>query len=300
MYHLIINSTALNAKGEKQLERVQNVFADAGKELEIHKTEHAGHAREIAAELTKGGKFADLITMGGDGTLHEVLNGIEDTEKCTLGLIPMGSGNDFASAAGIPSDVASAAGTIAFRQPTAIDYIQLKDGLRSINAVGCGIDVDVLKRAYAGTKTGKGKYFSAFLKSLRHYKSATYKVSWDGGDEREYKSIVACLGNGMQIGGGIKVFPDAKIDDGYMDLIVVDYLSRFRTMLAFMKLSRGKVNSIKEVTHVKCKRAKITPVEDPANKDLHLIQAEGEIYDNIGLDAELVCGKLKFYLPNND
>lgn len=300
MYHIIINGTAVNAKVEKRLEAVKTIFAEAGKELEIHKTEHAGHAKEIAAELTEGGKFADLITMGGDGTLHEVLNGIEDTENCTLGLIPLGSGNDFAATAGIPLDVVAAAKNIALGEPAPIDYIQLKDGLRSINAVGCGIDVDVLKRAYAGTKTGKGKYFSAFLKSLRHYKSATYKVSWDGGEEREFKSIVACMGNGRQIGGGIKVFPDAEIDDGYMDLIVVDYLSRFRTMLAFMKLTRGKVNSIKEVTHVKCKRAKITPVEDPSNRDLHLIQAEGEIYDNIGLDAELVCGKLKFYLPNND
>ncbi len=300
MYHLIINGIAVNEKVEKQLETVKSIFANAGKELEIHRTEYAGHAKDIAAALTKGGAFAHLVTMGGDGTLHEVLNGIEDTEQCTLGLIPIGSGNDFAAAAGIPLDVTFAAETIVFRAPTAIDYIQLGSGLRSINAVGCGIDVDVLKRAYSGTKTGKSKYFSAFLKSLRRYRSAKYTVSWDGGAEKEYTGLIACLGNGKQIGGGIKVFPDAKLNDGYMDLIVVDYLSRFKTLLAFIKLATGKINSIKEVTHVKCKKAKITPVKDDTRKDLYLIQAEGEIYDNQPLDAELVCGKLKFYLPNND
>lgn len=295
MYHVIFNGNINDEKIEQQLKIVKEVFENAGKELEIHRTEHAGHAREIAASLTANGNFAHLIAMGGDGTLHEVLNGIEDIEQCTLGLIPFGSGNDFAVAAGIPKDVKYAAETIAFRAPTCIDFIQLDSGLRSINAVGTGIDVDVLKRAYARSKDGEHKYFSAFLSSLRHYKSTTCKVSWDGGEEREYTGLIACLGNGKQIGGGIKLFPEANLTDGYMDLLVVDYLSRFKTALAFIKLMLGKVNKIKEVTHVKCKSATLIPVDGEAT-----IQAEGELYDNVPIKAQLVSGKLKFYLPKND
>lgn len=292
MYHLIINGSHADAKTQAKIETVKRVFATAGKELAIHETLHAGHAREITEELTRGGEFAHLIAMGGDGTLHEVLNGISDTENCTLGLIPLGSGNDFAAAAKIPTDVKSAAENIAFRAPSAIDYIETESGLRSINAIGTGIDVDVLKRAYAGKKKGKKKYFSAFIQSLRHYKATTFTASWDGCEPRQYRGIVACVGNGRQIGGGIRMFPDAKLDDGYMDLLLVDYLSRFRTLIAFLKLTTGRVNSVKEVTHVKCKSAKIIPVNGIAP-----VQAEGEIYDDVELKVHIVSGKLKFYMP---
>ncbi len=293
MYHIILNGYNVDEKTEAKINTVKEVFETAGKEITVHKTEHAGHAKEIAAALTANGEFAHLIAMGGDGTLHEVLNGIHDTENCTLGLIPLGTGNDFAESAGITHDIRNAAETIAFRAPVCIDYIELESGLRSINAVGMGIDVDVLQRVYAGKATGKNKYFKAFIKSLKYYKASTFKASWDDGDEREYTGIIACLGNGRQIGGGIKLFPDAEIDDGYIDLVVVDYLSRFRTLIAFLKLTTGKVNKVKEVTHVKCKSVKITPVNGAAP-----IQAEGEIYENAPLHAHIVSDKLKFYLPS--
>ena len=293
MYHLILNGYNVNEKTEAKICTVKEVFKIAGKEITVHKTDHAGHAKEIAAALTENGEFAHLIAMGGDGTLHEVLNGIHDTANCTLGLIPLGSGNDFAETVKITQNVRNAAETIAFRAPVCIDYIELESGLRSINAVGMGIDVDVLQRAYSGKATGKKKYFKAFLKSLKYYKASTFKASWDDGEEREYTGIIACLGNGRQIGGGIKLFPDAEIDDGYIDLLVVDYLSRFRTLIAFLKLNAGKVNKVKEVTHVKCKSVNITPLNGSAP-----IQAEGEIYENVPLKARIVSNKLKFYLPS--
>lgn len=293
MYHIILNGNNINEKTAAKIEIVKKVFQTAGKEITVHPTSYAGHAREIAEQLTSNGEFAHLIAMGGDGTLHEVLNGIQDTENCTLGLIPLGSGNDFAEAAKISNDIKTAAETIAFRAPTCIDYIELESGLKSINAVGMGIDVDVLQRAYAGKAKGKNKYFKAFLKSLRYYKATSFKASWDGGDEREYTGIIACLGNGRQIGGGIKLFPDAEIDDGYIDLLLVDYLSRFRTLIAFLKLTSGKVNKVREVTHVKCKSVCITPLSGCAP-----VQAEGEIYENVPLNAHIVSDKLKFYLPS--
>ncbi len=295
MYHIILNGHNTDGKTAAKIETVKSVFEAAGKEITVHSTTHAGHAKEIAAELTADGGFADIIAMGGDGTLHEVLNGIANPANCTLGLIPLGTGNDFAETAKLSHDVKTAAELIAFGGPTPIDYIELDGGLRSINAVGMGIDVDVLQRAYAGKAKGKNKYFKAFLKSLKYYKASTFKASWDGGEEREYTGIIACLGNGRQIGGGILLFPDAQIDDGFIDLIVVDYLSKFRTLIAFMKLNSGKVNKVKEVTHVKCKSVRITPVNGSAP-----IQAEGEIYENTPLSAHIVAGQLKFYLPSKN
>lgn len=295
MYHLIVNAGKGGKEYEEKIETVLRVFAKAGRECVVHKTEYKGHAAEIARELTsKSEGCVDLIAAGGDGTLHEVLNGVCDVEKCALGLIPIGSGNDFAQCAGIPSDVQAAAEIIAFRAPSKIDFIELANGLRSINAVGMGIDVEVLKRAYSGKKQGKGKYYSAFLKSLFAYKAGRYKVIYDGKEE-EHSGIICCLGNGSQIGGGIKIFPEASIRDGYMDLLTVDYLTKFRTLIAFAKLNAGKVNKIKEVTHVRCKSARVIPLGDTDKS----IQAEGEIYENVPIDAHIVEGKLSFYLPES-
>jgi len=295
MYHIIVNSINLAKRKEQQLDIVTKIFEKAGKEYKIYMTEYKGHAKDIAAEITKDGQFAHIVAMGGDGTLHEVLNGIRDVENCTLGLIPMGTGNDFATAAGIPLDTRTACENIVFRAPTHLDYIELDNGLRSINAVGIGMDVDVLKRAYKKKSTKKSKYFSAFLSSLFRYKAARFKVSWDGGEERQIKGLLVCLGNGTQIGGGIQLFPEAALNDGYMDIMFVEYLSRFRTVLAFIKLMTGKVNKVKRVTHVKCKSAAIIPVDALAT-----IQAEGELYDGVELKAHVVTDKLKFYLPKQE
>ncbi|MGN0818461.1 MAG: diacylglycerol/lipid kinase family protein, partial [Candidatus Coproplasma sp.] len=230
MYHLIVNSNNLKAQDAKHIQAVKAVFERAGKKYKTYFTEYQGHAREIAANISKDGKEHTIIAMGGDGTLHEVFNGVKNLSKCRLGLIPLGSGNDFAACAGIPvGDVKRAAEIIAFKAPSCIDYIETSGGLRSINAVGFGIDVDVLQRTYAGNGKGKGKYYRALIKSLIHFKSQKFTIEVDG-EKSEHYGLIVCIGNGRQIGGGIKLFPQAKIDDGYMDLIVVDYLSRFQTL----------------------------------------------------------------------
>ncbi|MGN0811884.1 MAG: diacylglycerol/lipid kinase family protein [Candidatus Coproplasma sp.] len=292
MYHIIANGGNIEGKKAKQIEAVKAVFKNAGEEVEFHLTDHPRHATEIVKELTEGGRYADIIAMGGDGTLHEVLNGIQDVENCTLGLIPVGTGNDFADANKIPSNPVTAAENIICSTPKPIDYIELSNGLRSINAVGTGIDVDVLKYAYASKSRKRNKYISALFKALRHFQYTNFKVSWDGGEEKPFKGMIACVANGTSFGGGIKLFPTAKIDDGYMDLIVVSYISKLRMVIAFIKLMLGKAHKIKEATYVKCKSVKFIP-----ENQMPTIQAEGELYDDVPLEARIAEGKLKFYLP---
>jgi YegS/Rv2252/BmrU family lipid kinase len=233
--------------------------------------------------------------MGGDGTMHDVLNGVVDFSSVALGLIPMGTGNDFAAAANIPSDAKKAAEIIAFLPPQNVDYIELSNGLRTLNAIGMGIDVDVLKKAYSGKNDKKSKYLHALIYSLRHFKSYDFTVCYNGKEEKHY-GLLAGVGNGRQIGGGIKVFPDAKINDGYMDLVIVDYLSKFKTIKAFIKLMMGKMNKIHEVTAVKVKEA--TFIHHGGS---YTVQSDGELYDDLEFNAKIVENKLKFYLPvNND
>lgn len=290
MYHLIVNGAHIDEKNKK-LSQIKRVFEEAEREYTVHFTERKGHAREIAEKITSDGGTNDIIAMGGDGTLHEILNGFNDFDKNSLGLIPDGTGNDFAKAAAIPENAVRAAEIIVNNTPRPIDFIQLSSGLRSLNAVGTGIDVDVLKRAYAGKRHGKSKYLQALIVSLAKFESIKYKVLYDGNEE-EHFGLIAAIGNGIQIGGGIKLFPEADITDGRLDLLIVDYISKAATVGAFIKLMQGKVNRIKQVTAIKCKSASIIPLSDN-----YTIQAEGELYENVPIEAHVVENRLKFYLP---
>lgn len=290
MHYIIINELHLKEKNIDKLNTVKAVFERAHIEYEILCTTHRGHATEYAREITSSEGRHTVIAMGGDGTLHEILNGFVNFENNTLGLIPFGTGNDFAEAAGIPLDTRQAAEKIAFRAPTKIDYIQLSSGLRSLNVVGMGIDVEVLERTYAGKHHGKSKYFRSLIASLFKYKSHSFTVEYDGKVEKHY-GLIAALGNGCAFGGGIKICPEAKINDGYLDLIIVDYISRIKLIAALVKLMRGKVNTIREATVARVKSAKFV-----MDKPEFTIQAEGELYKNVPIDARIVTDKLKFYL----
>ena len=290
MYYIIANKLHLDGKNAAKADIVKAVFGRAGIEHKLLLTDHAGHATDYAREITSDGNENTIIAMGGDGTMHEILNGFVDFGKNSLGLIPFGTGNDFATAAGIPVDIKEAAEIIAFRDPSHIDFIQLSSGLRSLNSVGMGIDTEVLKRVYSGGKSGKSKYFRSLLATVFNFKGFPITVEYNGESEKHF-ALIAALGNGNELGGGIKLFPEAKINDGYMDLIIVDYISRPKLMAALLKLQRGKVNSIKEAKAVRVKKAKFS-----VDEENFTIQAEGELYENVPIDAEIVSDKLKFYL----
>lgn len=297
MYHIIANSLNLKGKNANKLEIVKSVFERAGKQYAVHLTEYRGHARDLAAEISETESDLHLVAMGGDGTLHEVLNGIKDVTKCNLGIIPTGYSTDFAIAAGIPcDDVKYAAEIIVFKAPGAIDYIKLSNGVRVINTVGFGMDVDVLKRAYASKRSGKKKYYNAFLRTLLKHTPHPFKVDCNG-QTYDMNGTLVCLGNGCRLAGGVKIFSQAYIDDGSMNLLLVDGLSRWKTLLTFINLNAGKLSNVKEITELNCKE--VTFCSDSEN---YTIQADGELYDVEGkeLSAKIVSGKLKFYLPKND
>ena len=286
MFHLIISEVNLKKKG-RQVEIVKSVFDSADVEYELHATATRDEVRDITAQLTAG-KGNSVIVLGGDGTLHDVLNAFADFET-PLGIIPLGTGNDFAESARIPADIKKAAQLIVSNPPRPIDYIQFENGLRSLNAFGMGIDVDVLERAYAGKSVKRSKYLRALIVSLAKFKSHNFTVRYNGVEEKHF-GLIAAVGNGRQFGGGIKLFPDAKIDDGYLDLFMIDFVSKFKILGAFIKLMRGKINKVKQVRAVRVKEVEFIP--DGKN---FTFQADGELYSNIPIKAKLIEGKLKFY-----
>lgn len=287
MYHMIISERIL-LKKRKQFEKVKSVFERAGASYALHVTDSKQAVRDATKEITSGSGNS-LVVLGGDGTLHDVINAFENFEDNYLGIIPLGTGNDFAESARIPSDPVKAAALIVNGTPRATDYIQFDCGLRCINAFGMGIDVDVLERTYAGKSNKRSKYLRALVVSLIKFKSHDFTVRYNGKEEPHF-GLIAAVGNGRQFGGGIKMFPEAKIDDGELDLFIADFISKPKMLGAFIKLMRGKVNGVKQATAVKVKEAEFIPdCED------YYVQLDGELYKNIPVRARVVENRLKLY-----
>ena len=214
------------------------MFNERGVEYIVHKTERRGHAENLARELSLI-PDTKLIVMGGDGTFHEVLCGIENFENITLGLVPCGSGNDFIKSSGHPKKVEQALEVILKGESSYVDYIQL-DGMRCFNTCGGGIDVDVLLK-FAKCKVLKGKlaYFYSLLYALAHTKFYGMRVTVDG-ETKDMRVFTIGVGNGGYLGGGLPLCPNAKVDDGLLQIGYVNEVKRWRIPAALMVFLRAK------------------------------------------------------------
>jgi YegS/Rv2252/BmrU family lipid kinase len=281
MYYFISNPTAGKRGNKKSLDAALEVFKAAGKKCTVYETTCRKDGKEIAYRLTSAG-VDNLIVVGGDGTLHEVLNGIVNPFTCRLGLIPAGTGNDFAEAAGIPLDPAKAAELILKNETKETNWLEF-DGVRCMNIGGMGIDVDILERCRKGKMKGKLKYLMSLLRSVVSYKGWEVTFKQDGEEIKE-KVLVATACNGVQFGGGLRICPNAKIDDGKIDVVVVKYIKGiFNLAKAFTKLMNGTITQYPATRHFLCDEIKIDAAPCP-------IQLDGEVYDNLSFDVKLYGG----------
>ncbi len=284
-YHIIYNPTAKSGKSKAAFDRVIARLQEAEKEFEVHETLFKGHAEVLASELGVGEK--EIIVIGGDGTVHEVLNGIVSPESARLAIIPAGTGNDFCVAAGIPEDTDLIMDKVLKGETKGTDYIDFA-GRRCMNVGGLGMDVDVLERVMRGRTHGKLKYLRSLLVSIFAFKGYEVKISVNGEVHTE-KALFAAVCNGSQIGGGIKICPGAKIDDGKLEVVLVKRLGFFGIIKTFIALMQGKILTCPVTKHFYCEAAEILP--DAART----IQLDGELYhDYRVLDAKIQRG-LKIY-----
>ena len=230
--------------------------------------------------------YTDIVVVGGDGTVHEVLNGTGNISACRLGLIPSGTGNDFAVAAKIPMDAEAAAKLILDGEAKETNFLTV-GGVRCMNIGGLGMDVDVLVRCKKGRVKGRIKYLLSLLQSLFAFKG--YPIVIESGERREtHKALIAVACNGTQIGGGIRICPASVIDDGKIDVMAVECMGKIQVIKAFLYLMKGKVLDYPAAEHFLCERVKITPAS-PCT-----VQLDGELYNGLDFDAKVESG-LKIY-----
>lgn len=292
MLDLIVNPIAGGKKGKKMrkaLSLIQQKLNEYQIDFHMHFSEKKGHATAITKELIEKGS-TNIIAVGGDGTLHEVINGFSNFDKVNLGIIPCGTGNDFASAINLPLDPEKAIDLIINNEPKYTDFMQMPT-VRGLNIIGMGIDVDVLRKYESLKRKTKFGYTRALISTLFKFKPTNFNADFNG-ENRPYNSFVACIANGYRYGGGLQVCPVASPTDGVLDFVAVTGMNKIKLIGAFIKLKKGKVLTLKQAIHEKMENIKITT-------DLpYTVNVDGELYENIPFEVKIVKNTLKIYREN--
>lgn len=199
---------------------VRSEAARRGLRAEIHLTSGAGHARALAAASAAAGRSL-VIVWGGDGTLNEAGAALIGSQT-TLGLVPAGSGNGLAAALGVPHDPAAAL-AIAFDGRTRTIDAGMMAGQAFFNIAGIGFDARVAKHFNLRTAGNRGPwpYLALGAREGWRYRADEYRVELDG-IPHVYRALVIAFANGQEYGMGARIAPGAELDDGLLNLTIVE------------------------------------------------------------------------------
>lgn len=236
---LIANPVSGRREGLRCAERALEVFTSAGWTVDLQPTFAPGHATELAREAAASG--VDLVVIaGGDGTLSQAATGLSGT-GVPLGALPGGTGNDFARALGLPLDARQAAHALLEGRPVEVDLLQLDGGpRRALNLLGTGFDARVCDRINRRSRRlgGSAAYFVALAQELWQYSATHMRITVD--DECwEGDALLVAVANGVSYGAGMKIAPNARVDDGLLDVVLVQYIPRLEFIRTFPKVLKG-------------------------------------------------------------
>lgn len=273
---IIANPLSGKNKGQETLQQVRKYLEARKIPHAIHLTQKQGHGQYLARELCRQGATT-IVAIGGDGTFHEALNGMDFT-RSRLGFIPAGRGNDYAEGTGISCNPLEALAPILAGVPAETDYIQVGCA-RCLNVGGTGLDVVVLERT--ADKDNSISYATSLMHCLLKFNPYPVTVEVDG-QKRDFACVMAAVCNGSQFGGGMRLCPPAKNDDGLIDLMVICKPRGIPTIAIMPGFVRGRHMGKDYTTHIRCSSVRITT---PAP-----VQLDGEIYRNLDFEARIVPG----------
>ena len=260
-WFVIVNPNAGKRKGEKDWPEISRILTAAKINFSSVFTQHRIHAIRMARKYVETG-FRNIIVVGGDGTMNEVVNGIftqarQPTKAIKVGMIPVGTGNDWCKMFGVPLDYQGAVDVITkghtFLQDVAwVKFIQ--EGLEKnrffANMAGMGYDAMVAQKTNKQKdegKAGKMSYFVNIFSSLFSFREAQTEVFVDGKEVLKAPVFTMNVGICKYNGGGMMQLPFAIPDDGELDVTIITQLSRFSVMRNVRKLYDGSFTRLRQV-----------------------------------------------------
>jgi len=240
---IIINPISGGASPRQARLRAQIALAvvDAhGDPVEVLLTEGVGHARELAKSAVRRGARL-VLAWGGDGTINEVASALA-FDEVPLGIIPAGSGNGLARELGVALRPERAIADALQAVPRPMDVGEI-DGRLFANIAGIGFDAHVAGQFASATRRGFVGYARITARALTGYVPLTYRIT-TGGVQTEARAILVTIANSAQFGNNARIAPGARVDDGELDLVVMQERSRFTTLRHMPRLFNGTVDRI--------------------------------------------------------
>lgn len=277
-HKIILNPKAHGGEAAGHAEQVKALFTAYGLNFELALTDHEGDGARLAKEAIERG-FQIIVAAGGDGLAGEVAGALVGSQA-VFGMIPLGSGDDFAKSLKIGRSIPQAVEAIRDRQTMMVDAGTVSSPLPGgqkleryfFNCVGIGLDGEVIieKLKIKGLRDLK-LYLWATVKALLRYKGQ--KMSFDFGQGKVWhQTLVAEITNGKSVGGGYYLNPGAKVDDGLLDLCLIHKLTWLEFFNHVPKTFKGKHTEIRQVTMGKLTRVTVES-ETPMSA-----QVDGELW----------------------
>lgn len=303
-WYIIANARAGSSKTFSLWEKAQKELDARGIGYSLVRTQHPGHARELAFEAAGQG-WRKFLAVGGDGSIHEVLGGVLDwcasqggnPEEFTLGVAPIGSGNDWIKSFHLPDNAFKVIPLMASEATGREDIVsvQFPDGKRGwmANGAGTGFDAHVCDRVNRQKISGlrsKMIYLDALMHTIFHIKAIHVRVIGDGQERFSGACYSIAIGNGKYSGGGMRQVPLAEPDDGLIDVMVVPKAKLSKLVAEIPRLFGGTIHESPLALSFRCKALRIEPLDDAS---CDIVEVDGEIEGRLPLSATLDGRKLR-------
>lgn len=263
MYCFIVNKTSGSGRALKTWDHIKNKLQKKNIPYRVHFTQQPNHATELVHELRRSEEPRAIIAVGGDGTIHEVINGLVGS-TIPLGIIPAGSGNDFCRGMGIPLQYDKALERILKNEQKVIDVGRINDTYFA-TIVGIGFDGQVaLETHHSKNKKllnlagiGSIPYIINVLKVLLYYKPTNVDLYIDSIKTTHQKVWLIAIANSPFYAGGMMICPDAKNNDQLFDICIVKGISRWEFLQIFPSVFKGEHIHHPSIITLKGKKLKI-------------------------------------------
>jgi diacylglycerol kinase (ATP) len=291
---VVVNPVAGGRRAARAESEIARLFKSRGHGAEFIHSRSSEDAREQARHAATGG-FEHVAALGGDGVFHHVVEGLLGTEAIA-GFFPAGNGNDIAEGLGIPDDPVRAAETFLKAATRSVDVIRVRfgNGARAhfIGAGGMGLDAEAALEANTRFRRWPGvfRYLAGALWAFAHEPSFALRAEIDG-ERWAGKAILAAVANSPCYGSGIRIAPEAKMDDGRLNVVLIEELGWLRLIHGLGILLSGGDLKFQEVKRFQARRIRLEA--SPAAK----IHGDGESLGESPAEFEVLPRALRIKAP---
>jgi len=276
-------------------------------------TKSQGDGIDLAERAANSGRQF-IIACGGDGTINEVANGIMRSGKdVELGVLPSGTGGDFRRTLGLPLTNREAAAALRDGTTQKIDvgkvtFLDLNGNTVSryfLNVSSFGLAASIIKRVKSAKifdwlpidgVRGRANFAASTLREVLELDPTTVRVRIDADEEKTLQTINFCIANARYFGGGMMIAPEAKINDGFFDVVNIGDISTAKIILNAYTLYRGTHTDLKEVKSTLAKRIEVSAL-DPSHEIL--LETDGELPGKLPATYEIIPNALRIRVPGS-